>query len=321
MKKILLFLFSALFLVPSFALERQIGDYNFKLTASGSAGMIDNNNFNYYLLRGEINRDNFGAVYSYDSLANLRKQFAKDAFVYMGHDFGRIEVGWTESVAAKLALTLPDVGGTRLNNQAFFYDDFVGITNPVIYGTEYAWRVNMIVVPSNEVQAGFARTVGNPAGFNSATDFGFRYKNPNGNIKTSFSFGFSYIDNLKNFISDEYLPPTYADSRYVATTGFNMQSGSLLWAITGKKIIDYKAVGIKTDGWQAGTGFSYEFLSWATSVNYIFSDSADFLAHTIIGSLRYKITRNFNVWGSAGVVYLENFDDNRFVSFGLGVVF
>ena len=322
-----IFILYSLFFIHSFpalALENKWDNGAERLTGYGAMGRIGGNDFSDYMIRAQISREignrlNIGAVYSYDRLANRAHQFAKDAFLYAESGYGRLEAGWTESIAAKLALVLPDVGGTRMNNAPFFLsDDFVGITNPVVKGTQYAWRLNYASLPSRPLQIGLGRTI-DGAHFKSSNDFGLRFRDPGGRTKSSVSLGFSYIEEPRGMIGDAYLPPVHAAARYIGTIGANIQSGSLVWAATGKVIVDKDPIA-KQNGMQTGTGFSYDFLKLSLSANYIYSDiwnAAD--AHTGIISLRYKTSRFLQIWGSAGAVWQSGRND--FLAGGVGIVF
>ena len=316
------------------AFEKQIGQNNIRITAQGATGAFDRGGaFADYLIRAQAsrllsNRWNIGAIYSYDKLSRDNNKFARDSFIYAETEWGRIEAGWTESIASKLALALPDVGGTRLNNAPFFLpDNFIGITNPAVRGNQYAWRLNAATLPTRPWQFGAGQTIGNADGFNKSTDIGIRYRNPYGRTKTSLSFGLSYIDRPFDMTGDAYLPPVFASARYQATTGFNLQYGSLVWAITAKAVVDNRPVGFVSDGLQAGTGLSYDFLAFSASASYIFSsigiwrpDDKNTSAHTGILSARYKATKYLNVWGSAGLTYFAD-KPNFFLSGGMGIRF
>jgi len=100
----------------------------------------------------------------------------------------------------------------------------------------------------------------------------------------------------------------------------------MIWAATITAIYDDEPVGLATDGLQAGTGLSYEFLSWSASANYIYSnvgiwrdDGRQFKAHTGILSLRYKITPHLNAWASGGGVHY--WKNDWFAAAGIGLAF
>ncbi|MDR1027449.1 MAG: hypothetical protein LBL46_03480 [Rickettsiales bacterium] len=308
----------------AFALEHKWDGGAARLTGYGTLGRVDKNDFEDYLVRGQLSREignrwNIGAVYAYDQSANAADQWAKDAFLYVESGYGRIEAGWTDSIAGKLALVLPDVGGTRLRSNAFFLpEDFIGITNPVIRGTQYAWRANYASLPTRPIQIGFG-AAGATSHYKSSNELGLRFRDPSGRTKSSVSLGFSYIERPDGMSSGSHLAPVVADARYQGTIGLNIQSGSLIWAATGKVIVDDNPL-VDQNGTQAGTGFSYEFLKWAASANYIYSDiwtGPD--AHTGIFSVRYKANKFLNIWGSVGAVWQFRRDD--FVAGGFGIAF
>jgi len=320
--------------------EFQYGRNTLRLTATGAAGIINKDNFADFLLRAQLsrlmpNRWNVGAIYSIDQDALDRKYKAKDAFLYAETEWGRLESGWTESIASKLALTLPDVGGTRAGRTPFFHSDdsgprpFVGITDPAVSGNRYAWRMNVATLPTRPFQFGFGRTIGSSDGFDSSADFGIRYRDTGGRTKKSASLGFSYMSRLHNMVDDAYLPPATARARYQGTLGLNVQTGSLMLAATAKAVLDDRPEGARSDGLQLGVGASYDFLAWSISANYVFSNVGLFSgaenlpAHTGILSGRYKITRHFNIWASVGAVIAESHEPpmNYFLSGGLGIVF
>jgi len=184
-------------------------------------------------------------------------------------------------------------------------------------------------VPTRMFQFGMGRTIGTPDGFDNSLDFGIRYRNPGGRTKTGGSLGFSYISRPNGMIDDAYLAPVFARARYQTTLGLNIQSGSLVWGGTAKAVFDERPEGERTGGLQLGTGLSYDFLSWSASASYIFSNvglfgaSKDIPAHTGVLSARYKITKNFNIWASAGGSAVEKRDPapNWFLSGGLGITF
>ena len=328
--------FALLAMTPSVKAEEfQYGKNTLRLTAKGSAGVINEDNFSDFLLRAQAsrlmpNKWNVGAIYSIDRDALDRKYKAKDAFLYAETEWGRLESGWTESIASKLALTLPDVGGTRLDRAPFFHrGDFVGITDSAASGNRYAWRMNMATLPTRPFQFGFGRTIGTPDGFNESTDFGIRYRNTGGRTKTSASFGFSYMSRLRDMIDDAYLPPASARARYQGAFGLNVQTGSIMLAAVAKAVLDERPAAARSDGLQLGGGASYDFLAWSASANYIFSNVGIFSgaenlpSHTGVLSARYKITRHFNIWASGGAVIAEKRDPtmNYFLSGGLGIAF
>jgi len=306
--------FSTLIFSGAAALEYPYGANTFRLNAAGGAVYMHDNVHDNYLVRAQYDRRadggwNFGAVYSIDSLAARAGYYARDAFLYAGMEYGRAEVGWTESVATKMGLVLPDVSGLRLHNAALFYnrgEDRL-ITTPTIFGNQYAFRANLATPPTNAWQLGLSQTVW-ARDFDFSSDVGLRYRDTGGSLKTSLSFGASYIDHPRGMIGDWFLPPLSADARYQATIGVNIQSGSLIWAATAKAMIDDGA-DVVADGQQLGTGISYEFLRWSFSIDYIFSNVGwhqSQIAHTGILSAKYKFNSYFSMWGSVGAVAIND---------------
>jgi hypothetical protein len=326
-----LFLFCwVIFCSESNALEHKWDGNTARLTATGSAGVINpDDKFDDFLIRAQLSREMLGgaagAVYAIDALAYRGGYYARDAFLYFEGEYGRIETGWTEPISSKLALVLPDAGGMRLNNSALFYpSEFAGITNPAVRGGQYAWRANLATMPTNPWQFGFGQSLPT-ATFDFSTDVGVRYRNGGGRTKTSLSAGLSYINNPHGMSGDNFLPPVFAAARYQGTIGFNVQRGSLVLAMTAKAVLDDSPAGFATDGLQLGAGASYEFLSWSASAGYIFSDvgvwrGSATAAHTGVISAKYKVSGFFNIWGSIGSVRMPGRAD-KFVASGFGVSF
>lgn len=279
----------------------------------------------YYTLK---NGWNVGSVFAVDGDSRSDNYPTKDAFVYAETERGRVEIGLTESVATKMGLQLPDVGGDSLNSAPFFFeDDFIGITNPRVRGNQYAFRGNVVTTPTKPFQFGFGRTFVPRSTYASSMDAGIRYRDQGGRIKTSVSIGGSYIEKPNGMRFDSFLPRVHADARYQFTAAINVNWGSFLWAATGKIAIDDDPTGFNSEGVQLGTGLSYDFLKWSASLNYIFSNIGIFRdyapnvsSHTGVFSLRHKITKNFSVWASAGGSFGNIYDD-MFITTGIGVKF
>ena len=317
-RMLVLSLVSCLLSLPGEAHEWRQGKNSARVTFDGTTVMLDDGeSYLDYMLRLQLSRDIsgqtlIGVAYSTDMRTIEKKGYwAKDAFVYTQNERGRAEVGWTESVAAKLALVLPDVGGTSVNNAPFFLPDgYVGITHPAVRGNQYAWRANVVSNPERAFQFGAGRTFVDAGRFNSSTDFGARYRDLGGRWKTQISLGLSYIEKPFNMRADLWSPPVFADARHQGTVGLNVQFGSLIFGATAKAVVDKNAVENKprSDGIQSGAGFSYDFLSWSASVNYIYSqigtwdDGDKPEGHIGVLSARYKIDKNFSVWVSGGTV-------------------
>jgi len=346
---ILTFIFNSKFLILNSALlafyignaeaklDWHYGRNTFSAEGTGHLGTInDYDAFKRYNLRLSArrllpNRWNIGAVYGLDEFTADQGFWAKDGFLYLETGYGRIEAGWTESIATKMGLTLPDVGGTRINNAPFFLpNDFLGNTNPRVFGNQFAWRANMATMPTNPIQFGMGRTFWNQtqAGFNNSTDIALRYRKPDGRIKSSVSAGFAYVEKPRGFDADIFLPKVTANARYQGTLAGNIQWGSLLWAVTTKVTVDDNpdlfAMGFRGDGLQVGTGASYDILSLSFSANYIYSnvgifgkDAKMINNHTGMVSGRYKIDQFFSVWASGGSLFSNYIGTNPFFSAGV----
>jgi hypothetical protein len=117
MKKIVLggFILSFAVVNSANALQYNNGRHAFRFDASGSAGVIEPEfkdtlflgdfevgaKYNYAVARGQT----LGLVYEYDSESLDDHDFAHDAFaLWEIQDIGRIEVGYTSSVARKLSV-------------------------------------------------------------------------------------------------------------------------------------------------------------------------------------------------------------------------
>jgi len=316
---------------PVHAYEYNRHGAGLRLSGEGMAGGALPETFIYdWRVRGQANYAvhagwTAGAVYSIDQLAIDDDKFARDAFLFGEGPFGRVEVGVTNSIAAKLGLGLPDVGSLRVNEYSIAYKiiDPHGsvITSPVVDGTRYALRANIATVPTNPFQFGASFAPWDPH-FNTATDIGMKYRQPYGKTKLAVSAGASHIDAPRDLSADIYAPRVTADSRTQVTTGLNIQYNSWNLGLTARGIYDVKPVGALSDGVQTGTGLSYDFLEFSASASYMLSligiwhtESTEHTAHTGILSLRYKINKYLNVWTSGGAVYLDK--PQPFIAAGL----
>ena len=124
---------TVIFSLPQMANALQY-DYNkmsFKLTGYGTVGVIEPDFesplfIGDWRVRGQItytpnNEYKFGAVYAMDQSAISKGDFSRETFAFIeSKSYGRIEVGFTDSVARKLGLGLPDVGGLRINDRPLY---------------------------------------------------------------------------------------------------------------------------------------------------------------------------------------------------------
>ena len=129
-----------------YALHYRAGDFNFALTGYGTAGIIEPD-FNKPDFLGDFHvrtqatynasqSHTFGAVYAIDEIAINEDEYFDEAFAFwQWRGVGRMEIGLTDSVAHKLGLGLPDVGGLRLNDDSLVYRK-MGTDGPVIANPE-----------------------------------------------------------------------------------------------------------------------------------------------------------------------------------------
>lgn len=327
--------FSGLFINNANALTNDYGNWRFKLSGYGTAASVITNDesgiANDWQIRGQAayrkSKDwLFGAAVSHNAWYVTQDKPIADAFVYTESPWGRTELGWTDSIAAKLGLGLPDVGGLRINADPMIYE----FTNPMpmlsrstVSGAQFAMRANVVSVPA-PIQFGFSFAP-KQHHFNSATDFGLKYKHSGGKTKMALSFGASFIDAPENFAGDIYAARTNADWRGQISAGLNLQYNSWIWGLNAKTTYDKNPIGVVSDGFSVGTGVSYDFLKWSASASYmlsqigVFHNTENYFANTGILSLRYKINQFWNVWTSGGVV--SSIKTSPFISAGLTIKF
>lgn len=308
--------------------------YNFDLSGFGTAGMIDPdfehpNFIGDWRVRGQFDFGvtddmKMGAVYAMDQRALDSEKYARDAFAFIEYaDIGRAEIGYTDSVVRKLGLGLPDVGGLRVNDRPIFYKKIpprgAVISDTVLHSGRYDPRLNLVTAPG-ALQYGLSVS-GLTHTYDYGLDFGMKYRHPAGKTKTSVYWGVSYIDNPNGFGVDAHLPDVTADWRGQFAAGANVQYNSWIFGATFRAIYDENAVGEYTDGLHAGIGASYDLLKYSISASYLFSDTGvwekqSMITHSGILSLRYKYSKNLDLWMSGGIT-----GDTPFVSVALRVTF
>lgn len=319
------------------AVDYSAGKFNFKLTGYGTGGIIQPDFetplfIGDWRVRGEIDlnaNDNhkFGAVYSLDAAATDDGKAFREAFgFYQLKQVGRIEVGFTDSIARKLGVGLPDVGGLRINDRPIFHKKIVP-EGPVISDTTLttgrsALRVNVATSQINGAQYGLSLS-GITDDYDYAVDGGLKIRKSDGKVKRAFSLGASFMNNPHAFSTDVYAPPVTADSRTQLTAGMNIQYNSWIWGTTARLIYDDNPTGPVSDGIVAGTGVSYDLFQYSVSLTYMFSDTGiwnrdvdDFMDHMLIGSFRYKYSANVDGWISMGIT-----SKTPFVSAGMRLTF
>lgn len=319
------------------ALQYDIGRFSAKLTGYGTGGVINPDMESPLFIgdwraRGQmtygIDDDiKLGAVYAMDQAAIDKGNFSRETFMYVeSRTFGRIEAGWTDSIARKLGVGLPDVGGLRINDRPLFNEKIIP-DGPVIADTTLTSgrsdpRINIVTAPIGSVQYGVSAS-GFANNYDWAVDAGMKIRRPHGKLKTAYSLGLSFMDNPRDFDVEVYTPGVTADWRAQMSAGFNLQYNSWVWGVTGRVIYDQEPLGIASDGFVVGTGVSYDLLKYSVSMTYMLSDTGvwqsdvdDFVDHMAIASFRYKYSENVDGWISGGIT-----SQTPFISAGLRITF
>jgi hypothetical protein len=325
---------------PAQALEYNYGSVGIKLSGEGMLGGADARDPDSYAisdfrLRGQANYAassgwTLGAVYSIDQISAEHNYFARDAFAFAESPWGRAELGWTESIAAKLGLGLPDVGSLRMNDYPVLYNianpDVPLISNPTVSDARYSFRASFASVPTKPWQAGVSVAPWSE-NFKSATDIGIKYRHSRGKTKIAMTAGASYIDSPKSLRADFFAPRVTADLRAELAAGLNIQYNSWIIGMNARGIYDRNPIGAPSDGMRLGAGVSYDFIKFSASASYIFSDTGIWhdsrftvhdsrVAHTGVVSLRYKIDEHLDVWTSGGLAASDVFA-SPFIAAGL----
>lgn len=304
------------------ALQFTNGRSTLKFNASGTAGIIEPDfkdtlflgdfdlraQYNYAVAPGQT----LGAIYEWDADALDEREYTHDAFVLWEiRTLGRLELGYTESVAHKLGVGLPDVGGLRINHKPLFYRKITPngtiIPNTSVTSGHDAPRVNIVSVPTNVGQYGLSVSAFGDE-FDYAVDGGIKFRFPDGKIKSALSLGASFMDKPHRYSVASYTPDVTADWRAQGSVGFNLQYNSWIWGTSVLAIYDKKPVGVASDGISVGTGLSYDILNYSASLSYMYSetgiwhdDMPNYGDHSVIGSVRYKYNENLSMWTSIGL--------------------
>ena len=326
----ILFLIGLGFFAPTHAsaLSQQVGDFDFRLTGYGMAGLIEPD-FNEPKFLGDFkiraqamygvhSNQKFGLSYVYDETARDAKEWAHDAFAFwQWQNVGRMEIGLTDSVAHKLGLGLPDVGGLRINENSLIYKK-IGAEGPVITSTAVtsgheALRINVVSASNQHTQYGVSVS-GLTDDYDFGASAGLKLKFSEGKMKFAFSFGGDFIDNPDGFHTHDMLVPVSADWRAQLAFGTNVQYNSFVLGLTARAIYDENPTGIVSDGFVTGIGASYDILNYSVSVSYLLSDTGiwhqdapEYVDNTVVGSLRCKYNRYVDFWTSLGVSRHEPF--------------
>ncbi|MBP3397928.1 MAG: hypothetical protein J6K82_03285 [Alphaproteobacteria bacterium] len=319
------------------ALQYDMGRVSVKLTGYGTGGIIEPDFESTLFIgdwraRGQITydaSDNFklGFVYAMDQAAVDKGNFSRETFGYVeSKSLGRVEVGYTDSIARKLGVGLPDVGGLRINDRPLFNEKIIP-DGPVIADTTLtsgrnAPRVNIVSKGGTPAQYGLS-VAGFADDFDYTIDAGLKIRRPYGKVKTAYSFGASFMNRPRDFDNEVYTPGVTADWRAQISMGMNLQYNSWIWGITSRVIYDQNPIGPVSDGFVAGTGVSYDLLKYSVSLTYMFSDTGiwqhdvhDFKDNMLIASFRYKYSEHLDGWISGGTT-----SQTPFISAGMRVTF
>ena len=185
--------------IPSmaYALHYDIGPVGLKLTGYGTAGILEPDFktpdfIGDWRVRGEIDWritdiNSFGAVYAIDAAAVDEDKYMREGFVYwQNRHYGRAEFGFTDSIARKLGVGLPDVGGLRVNDKPLFYKK-IHPNGPVISDTTLttgrsALRLNLATMPIGAAQYGLSVS-GITDNYDYAIDAAIKIRRPSGKVE------------------------------------------------------------------------------------------------------------------------------------------
>lgn len=335
--KILTCITLCMFSIPAHAYKYDIGRTTFDLTGYGTIGILEPEFKNPEIINDwrvragmnfrATNTTTIGAVYSIDAIAIDDDRPVADAFgLIQNKNIGRLELGLTSSVAQKLGLGLPDVGGLRTNDRPLFYKKIhpahAVIADTALNTGRRAPRANFVSNKIGNTQIGVSVS-GLDDDYNYAVDVGLKIRQPDGKLKSAFSIAASFMDRPDGFNTDTFTPQTTADWRTQFSAAMNIQYNSWIWALTARAIYDRNPIGVPTDGVAFGTGLSYDLLNYSISLSYIMSDTGiwrdehpDYMDHTVIGSFRYKYSEYTTGWASIGLT-----SETPFVSAGMAINF
>ena len=310
-----------------------------RVSGYGNVGMIEpdfalkNSAFlGDWSIRGQMTYDvddiyKLGFVYSLDQQTTDEDKYIDDLFaLWQVKNIGRIEFGLTDSVAEKLGLGLPDVGGLRLNDNPIFYKEIKPngaiISDTIVDSGGGAPRINVVSASNHGDQYGLS-VAGFSENYNFVVDGGIKLRRPNGKTKTAYSFGASFMSRPDGFSQSQWSPDVTADWRAQVAAAMNLQYNSLIFALNVRGIYDENPIGIVSDGIMVGTGVSYDLLKYTVSLSYTFSDTGiwhsdvdDFMNHTVVSSFRYKYSEIVDGWISVGFSL-----ETSFVAAGLRATF
>lgn len=320
------------------ALQFDYETVSVKLTGYGTVGMIEPDFESPLFIgdwraRGQItyapdNEYKFGLVYAMDQSALEKGNFSRETFAFIeSKTYGRLEVGFTDSIARKLGLGLPDVGGLRINDRPLYNEKIIP-DGPIIAdttlttGRSESLRINLVTAPISSVQYGIS-VAGITDNYDWSIDGGIKIKKSSGKLKTAYSIGASFMKNPNDFDNEVYTPGVTADWRTQMSLGMNLQYNSWILGTTARVIYDKSPIGPISDGFVVGTGVSYDLLKYSISLTYMFSDTGvwqhnidDFTDNMAVASFRYKYSEFLDGWISGGIT-----SKTPFISAGLRATF
>ena len=320
------------------ALQFDTGKFNFKLSGYGTGGMIQPKLqtpvfIGDWRVRGQITNafvqdTKLGFVYALDKAALDKGNFSREVFAFLqSKSLGRVELGFTDSIARKLGLGLPDVGGLRINdrplyNEKIMPDGAVIADTALTSGRSNSLRLNLVSNSNSGTQYGVSVS-GITDDYNWAADAGIKFRKSSGKLKSAYSVGASFINRPNDFDVEVYTPGVTADWRAQIAAAMNLQYNSWVFGLTTRAIYDKNPIGDISDGIATGIGASYDLLKYSVSLTYMLSDTGlwhsdapDFIDHTVVASFRYKYSKNVDGWISGGVT-----SETTFVSAGLRLIF
>ena len=320
-------------------IEYKYEDVTLRVSGYGTAGKIEpdfalnNARFLYdWSVRGQMTYDadnshRLGFVYSLDQHTVDDDDYIHDLFaLWQIKGLGRLEVGLTDSVAEKLGLGLPDVGGLRMNDHPLIYKrikpDGAIISDTTLKTGSNAPRVNIVSAQNNGIQHGLSLS-GGDNDYDFTLDGGIKIRRPNGKTKTAYSLSASFMSRPDGFEQCHFSPIVTADWRVQLAAAINVQYNSFMFAVTSRAIYDKDPIGLRSDGVVLGTGVSYDLLKYTISLTYMISDTGiwdndvdDYVNHTAVASFRYKYSEMVDGWMSVGLSV-----ETAFVAAGMRITF
>lgn len=322
----------------AYALEYHIGNTDFRLTGYGTFGMINPDietplSIGDWRVRGQITNSSIqntklGFVYAMDKAALDKGNFSREVFAFLqSKSLGRVEFGFTDSIARKLGLGLPDVGGLRINDRPLYNEKIIPsgaviADTTLTSGRSNSLRLNLVSNSNNGTQYGVSVS-GITDDYNWAADAGIKFRKSSGKLKSAYSVGASFMNKPDNFDNEIYTPGVTADWRAQLSLAMNLQYNSWIFGVSGRAIYDQNPIGEVSDGFVVGTGVSYDLLQYSVSLVYMLSDTGvwqndvdDFIDNTVVASFRYKYSENVDGWISGGAT-----SKTPFISAGMRITF